>query len=70
MMIKWDNVALTVSVCLMITVVLISFGINNKVIDLGSMSWTDKEKFAIFILPVLLWTRVEYINYKNNKKDN
>ena len=70
MMIKWDNVALTVSVCLMLVVVFILFGINNKAIDLGSMSWTDREKFVIVILPVLLWTRVEYINYKNNKKDN
>lgn len=70
MMVKWDNVALTVSVCLMLVVVFILFGINNKAIDLGSMSWTDREKFVIVILPVLLWTRVEYINYKNNKKDN
>ena len=70
MIMIWDNVALKLSVCLMIIVVLIIFGVNTKAIDLGSMNWNDREKFASIIFPVLLWARVEYINYKNNKKDN
>ena len=70
MMIKWDNVALVVSTILMIVVITILIAFNHKFIALVGEPLTPREIFAVVMLPSFVWCRVEYLNYKNNKKDN
>ena len=67
-MIKWDNLALIVSMLVMIIVVLLIFAVRYKVIELTGGPLTTREILAVVIFPSFLWARIEYLNYKNNKE--
>ena len=69
MMIKWDNVALVISMLVMIFIVVLIVAVNHKVVELTGGPLTTREILAIVIFPSFLWVRIEYSNYKNNKKD-
>ncbi len=67
-MIKWDNLALIVSMLVMIIVALLLFAANHKVVELTGGPLTTREILAVVIFPSFLWARIEYLNYKNNKE--